>query len=351
MSAIANEDARVSEAERKNWCAECKINERTADHVSPVYRAKRDEDLNDWIDLSAHITPRFLEHILRIRCPWPKHCPLDIKAVAQWSGKIPEDARDKLRSLTWPILKHLSSLGPNPDDVPDLMVLLSTPSAPEFPSQALALLILLDQVPRFYCSQGTDVRWLNSFFDPLAQRLAAQLFSLPQALQPHRLERWMETGHTYDHWFVIALLFLAPLDHTENLPTHQLLRQLTGSMRVDLADRTGVPDPYAEKLACDLHDALAFPLWIRAGSPWTEGDEIQLHEFGYYRLAMTDVHYPIIEKFGRYPWRNAAICRASTKEEVQYLEESGHFAETNHKVVEHIREDIMKGRWTALGEC
>jgi hypothetical protein len=63
-----------------------------------------------------------------------------------------------------------------------------------------------------------------------------------------------------------------------------------------------------------------------------------------------DAHPPIVKTFGRYPYRNGAIGRESTPRELEWLEKTDHFAEVEPEVAMRIREDVLAGRWTPLGE-
>jgi hypothetical protein len=63
-----------------------------------------------------------------------------------------------------------------------------------------------------------------------------------------------------------------------------------------------------------------------------------------------DAHWPIIKRFGRYPYRNAIFGRVSTEEEGKWLDDTGHFGEASPEVAERIRKDVEKGQWTPLGQ-
>jgi hypothetical protein len=63
-----------------------------------------------------------------------------------------------------------------------------------------------------------------------------------------------------------------------------------------------------------------------------------------------DAPPPIIEAFGRYPYRNGAVGRESTPTELEWIEKTGHFGEVEPEVAKRIREDVLARRWTPLGE-
>ncbi|KAF3767077.1 hypothetical protein M406DRAFT_253240 [Cryphonectria parasitica EP155] len=63
-----------------------------------------------------------------------------------------------------------------------------------------------------------------------------------------------------------------------------------------------------------------------------------------------DTHKPIIDRFGRYPYRNGTLARASTPEEVEWLEQVGHYGETPSEVARQVKRDVERGIWQPLGE-
>lgn len=55
------------------------------------------------------------------------------------------------------------------------------------------------------------------------------------------------------------------------------------------------------------------------------------------------VHGPIIWAFGRYPYRNGAAGRESTRLEKEYLVEIDHFAEVDEETAKKILGDVKAG--------
>ncbi|CAP61970.1 uncharacterized protein PODANS_5_1410 [Podospora anserina S mat+] len=62
-----------------------------------------------------------------------------------------------------------------------------------------------------------------------------------------------------------------------------------------------------------------------------------------------DVHKPIIDRFGRYPYLNGITGRDANDGEEKWLEEINHFAEADEESVRRVREDVKAGRWSPLG--
>ncbi|MGD9618061.1 MAG: DUF924 family protein [Alphaproteobacteria bacterium] len=131
----------------------------------------------------------------------------------------------------------------------------------EAPLSALAHVMLLDQVPR-HIFRSTPRVWAN---DPLA--LAAANRALASGFDREVPPAW-------------RLFFYLPFEHSENL-----------------AD---------QRRALDL--ILAIP-----PVPGRPGDG-----------RMTRLHLEIIERFGRFPHRNAILGRVSTPEELAFLAECEH---------------------------
>jgi uncharacterized protein (DUF924 family) len=125
---------------------------------------------------------------------------------------------------------------------------------------ALALLLLLDQFPR-------------NLFRGSAEAFATD--AAAQALAKTVVERgWDQLLPPVARWFVYL-----PLEHSENLADqHQSLRCFHSLP--DSPGRAGVID-YARR------------------------------------------HYEIVARFGRFPHRNAALGRASTEEEIAFLQQPG----------------------------
>lgn len=134
------------------------------------------------------------------------------------------------------------------------------------PQGRLALIVLTDQFPR-NMYRGSPQAFA---FDPLARRWCVDGLAqgADQALRP--LER---------------VFFYLPLEHSESLADQQqavaLMRRLEKAVPVDQAE--------------------AFR--------------------GYTRFA--EQHLEIVARFGRFPHRNAILCRASTPDEAEFLTQPG----------------------------
>ena len=130
------------------------------------------------------------------------------------------------------------------------------------PEGRLALILLLDQLPRHLFRHSL---WAYSG-DAAALRHCREAL---RAGQDRRLPACQR------------LFLYAPLEHCENL---EIQAEAVANVERFLAE---VAEPTAQKLAYFAH-------WIR-------------------------VHYHVIERFGRFPWRNRVLGRANTTDESEYL--------------------------------
>lgn len=301
---------------------------------------------HDLDNLKSLLTPALFTHIAEAQLPYSKTSPLDFADVVAEMGTdhFAAALRD---SNAWPALVALSRLGL--DGVPDLMSFLPDPSAREFPRQCHGLQLLLDQGPRVLCS-GVDDRWTSGYFGVLALRLAGQWRALPPAQRPDSWARWRDdAGVTcIDHWAVSRLTWAAPFLHAEDLGSQEIGLAMSEETRAAVEAHAGVADPRRADRTALLEDDHAFLREIIKGPPRGEG--LNLASWTFWWCMILDAHWPIINKFGRYPYRNAILGRESTREEEIWLDEENHFAEAPPDVAKRIKEDVAKDVWTPLGE-
>lgn len=74
-------------------------------------------------------------------------------------------------------------------------------------------------------------------------------------------------------------------------------------------------------------------------------------EWFFWVWTVIDVHKPIIDKFGRYPYQDDPKGRVSTDEEKEWVKIFlRNIDESRSDIAERMRDDVLKGRWTPLGE-
>lgn len=163
----------------------------------------------------------------------------------------------------------------------------------------LSILLLLDQVPR-NCYRGDDSKLVFSRFDPLAEEIALRAVDAGIPTQDSHLRYRL----SYRLWFHL------PMMHSENLAVHEKAIQMH------------------EETAKDMHD------FIRGDASGLGNDEKRCYNvlssqqdaLDMFLSTMLDFekkHKVIIERFRRYPHRNAPLGRISTAEETAYLESGG----------------------------
>lgn len=294
--------------------------------------------------LSVLLPPSQLHAIFQARIPWSRSIPLNFAHVRDFSSYFDTDA---FHALCFPVLKRLSET--NSLDVADkLFALLPAPESCEFPEQALGLLLLLDQGPRQLFS-GHDERWIYSYFDGLALQVLHRLLTLPETVQPHRQQRWVdEMGYTFSHWTVAHFWFTAPLTHSELSADQELQRRLCNEKREAVETTTGIRDAYRDCGTELVTDPTVFSRRARVGPP--PGDDITMADFVFWFLMIFDTHVPIIRTFGRFPSHNGAVGRATTEAEKIFLERTGGFGTLEEKAERRVRKDVEAGKWTPLGE-
>jgi uncharacterized protein (DUF924 family) len=141
-------------------------------------------------------------------------------------------------------------------------------------------MILLDQIPRNLYRTPESLKLVYGHYDVLCQSLAHRLLSLnprPDQLADIRFRP------------VFRMWFYMPLMHSESRDDHRLLLRILDDVKADMDEK---------------------------------GDEDAAKYVEFFR-GFEKTHADIIEKFDRYPHRNACMNREATEEEIKYLEDGG----------------------------
>ncbi|KAK7423027.1 hypothetical protein QQX98_001317 [Neonectria punicea] len=306
--------------------------------------------MSDHRDLNSVITPSLLTLMAEAQLPYSKTGPLDFTEVtASMLGPRFKDACKA--STARAALVALSKLSPGGTIPPtlDLMSLLPAPSSRDFPQQCYGLQILLDQASRVLLD-GIDGRWQSAYFGPLARQLAGQWYALPGSLRPDTWTRWRDDVgvSSFDYWVVAQLTWSAPFLHAEDLDSQKIGLVLAEETRAAVEAYTGTIDPYRATRDALLKDDLVFLRKVFKG-PGEEGSA-SLSSWAYWWCMIKDAHWPIIERFGRYPYRNGILGRENTAAEQKWLDDTGRVAEAPREIALRVRDDVEKGKWTALTE-
>ncbi|KAJ5090732.1 hypothetical protein N7532_009416 [Penicillium argentinense] len=163
----------------------------------------------------------------------------------------------------------------------------------------LSLVILLDQVPR-NCYRGDASKIVFNRFDPLAQGIALRAIESSVPTQ----SSYMRYRLAYRFWFHL------PLMHSETLAIHEQ------AMKVHEDTAKDVEELFQKDVATLSEDEQKCYSILFA-----KKDAVRAYVNN--MLDFERRHKVIIERFGRYPHRNQAVERESTKEEIEYLKNGG----------------------------
>ncbi|KAI3396512.1 hypothetical protein diail_12132 [Diaporthe ilicicola] len=290
-------------------------------------------------DLHSVITPLLLRQMSRARVPWPRtHRISGRELVTEFFS---DDSRFSTAAKgAWPALRALSHAH-GPGAIPDMTGFLPSPEDPEFPEQAFGIHVLLDQAPRVLF-KGIDGRW-TSWFDKTARKLYEYFYGLPERLRPWARDAW--AGSTFEYWACIAIEFNATMAHHESTGDQQLSAVHTEQLRRAVEGFSGHRDPIRDdSTPLDEYSMVKLVSHVDLHQDWS------FHESAFFFFMVDDAHRPIVDRFGRYPYRNAIEGRDSTIDELEWIQKTDHFAEASPEVARRVRRDLAAGRWTPLGD-
>ncbi|KAH8911198.1 hypothetical protein BR93DRAFT_923911 [Coniochaeta sp. PMI_546] len=293
-------------------------------------------------ELSHLLTPALFTLIVNARLPYDRHASIDFVEFGR-NIFLEDHFGPVVKDKAWPALIALSKIGL--DRMPDLSTYLPPPTDPTYPEQCLGLQLLLDHCPRLLF-RGIDERWTYAYFSQLSQRLAQVWYPLPPAQRPDKWERWQKFAGL-DYWIGVRFWFGTPFVHSELLESQHIALTYTDETRAVLESESGQTDPYRAERKEILSDLVGFPRVYRNGPP--QGDDVTRESWTFWMCMLMDIHVPIIERFGRYPYLNAIKGRQSTEGEKEWVKEVNHFGETTGEVAKRVKEDVDAGRWTPLG--
>jgi uncharacterized protein (DUF924 family) len=293
-------------------------------------------------ELKQLLTPELFTTIVKARLPYDRHASIEFAEFGRHIF-LEDHFGPVVQEKAWRALLALSKAGL--DHIPDPSVFLPRPTDDSYPEQCLGLILLLDHCPRLLFA-GIDERWTYSYFLPLSERLAQTWYALPAEQRPDSWERWRKSSGL-EYWIGVRFWFGTPFVHSERLDNQRTALEFTDGTRTVVERETGTRDLWRERRDEVLADLTGFPRVYRAGPP--QGDDVTAASWTYWMCMLMDIHYPVIERFGRYPYLNLIRGRKSTDEEIVWIEEVRHFGETTEDVATRVAEDVEAGRWTPLG--
>lgn len=232
------------------------------------------------------------------------------------------------------------------------MDLLPRADSGEFLTQSLGLHLLLDQGSRLLL-KGCNIRYVYGFFDIVALKLASEFDTLPDALKPWSLQRWLHGGYTWQDALPRCVYYNTAFCHAEDPEYHARGQQICEQHRVNAETASGRPDPTRTNIEARMTeghvDALIQLVTAEVIPPRYLLRE-RHEDFVYFDCQIVRVHKPAIDKFGRYPWRNAGLGRKSTVGEKVFLKSIGGFAKVDADVARQLSDDVANGEWQPLVE-
>ncbi|KAM0282162.1 hypothetical protein ACHAQH_003202 [Verticillium albo-atrum] len=189
-----------------------------------------------------------------------------------------------------PVLEVIRSSNATPEAI------ISTVS-PSNPDDWLALVLLLDQIPR-NCYRGPSASVVFTVFDPLAQAITHQAIDLG-----------VPVSSGFKHHMSRRMWFYLPLMHSEDLAAHEQA----------VAEYERMGDDFRALMSSSSTDSATEERCRQVLLKDREATEISLASC----LEFEIKHRDIIARFGRYPHRNGPLGRQMTEDEQKYLDEGG----------------------------
>jgi len=292
--------------------------------------------------LNTLLTPSLLDKLVNAKLPFSMTEPLNFDHVGQQQFRAPPPLPSEISSLVWPVLKTLSKLGLS--SIPNLLQFLPPVTASNFPIQALGLQLLLDQMSRALF-QGIDRRWGPAYFDIISLQYAQTLDALPEHEKPWSWSRW-KTFATLDYWVLARTWYICPFVHSDERSSQERALLFTEETRRAVEEETGTIDPYRAERDAILSDMHGVHRMIKEGPP---GGGSTVYTYAYWMCKLMDIHKPVVDTFGRYPYRNAYFGRENTVEEEAWAEERGGISMPSEELKSWLKQDIDAGVWTPLG--
>jgi len=288
------------------------------------------------------LTPDLFETLVKAKLPFSMTSPLDFEEVGQKQFKGQAPISSSVAEHVWPVLEALSKLGLA--SIPDLLQFLPPPASDDFPRQALGLQLLLDQMPRSLL-RGIDGRWRSAYFDLISLKYAHTLDALPEAQKPWAWRRW-KTFATLDFWVLARTWFICPFVHSDEASDQERALLFTEETRCVVEKETRTTDPYRAEREPILADVYGVSVMLKEGPP---GQGATVHMYAYWMCKLMDIHKPVVDMFGRYPYRNAYFGRQNTPEEDEWAEKRAGNPMPSEELRRRLKQDIDAGIWTPLG--
>lgn len=314
-------------------------------------------------EVKTIITSGLLDQIYSLKFPWSRERLPSGSYVGNYHFKPTEKYIEEFRRISFePAIVPLSKFAL--EDLLDLdlpSLLLPKADAPNYPEQALGLILLIDQA-RIYLGKGYAVRYMRAFFDPIGEKIARQLVldpARPATLRPDSEQAWLSRGYSFDDWLARTLWFWAPLVHADKfmVDDRATLKNWLHEMRAKVEEHCGYADPFAPLEAADDVDITLFQAietdgptkrtYDRSASKEKEGT---MSDYAFWWIRILNAHFAITDMCGHYPYWIRATGRQWTDNDKEFMKKTGgqRYTVTDEPVLEDIRKDFLAGVWKPL---
>ena len=236
----------------------------------------------------------------------------------------------------------------------DMTMFLPALDAEDYPEQSLGLITLLDQTRGL--TAGYSFRYTRAFFDPVCEKLARQLISLPPDVRPDGKTAWLSRGYSFDDWLARTLWFWAPLVHSDEfmVKNRQTLKDWLHYMRSEVEAYANFSDPFAPLEDEDDVDVNAFKHIETAGPPQTSyanpKDEATISDYSFWWIRILNSHLAITDMCGHYPYWIRWKGFEWTDEDKEFMKRTNNYrynAETE-PILQKVRKDSLEGVWQRM---
>lgn len=229
------------------------------------------------------LTPVLLTKVHELQYPWPKGSTLNFSDVGYHLHTGEYDHDDDWKAACLVAIQSLLVIGA--DKIPiDLLQFLPPPEFSDFPFLCSGLILLFDQASS-HLFEGPERVQAKRVFQPLALRLCKQCLTLPADLRPWRLERWLQTGWSFEEAVARQFFIYTPFLHSADIDDQAMQHGLIENYRVAVETELSIIDPGRATAGSVAHDAKLFGEVHRAGPPQGEGVKMQDYVFWVARKA------------------------------------------------------------------
>lgn len=301
-------------------------------------------------ELHVHeiFTDSLLEYAQRLVFPWDLDKPLNGVAVGQGLFKHARPTSEWDTPEVKAALMKLADIGfdkirQNLDEFPEFVREASVDDGDiSAPDRNIGMILILDQGARYVC-KGVNARYAYDFFQEIPVHTIKYITTRGMA----KLEEWEFAGVDKDQAIIRAIIMLGALVYSEKPKDHEDHLRLIEGLRKEYERLTRTRDPFRQSFSQDIQDVELFGRMLEEGPPQWKG--VHMSDVVYWMMRFYTSNIAFLRHFGRSPFRNVAVGREDTEEEIQWLKTLGvHRTKDDEETRAMIKEDIANGKWRPL---